>query len=172
IPLLFLSESAAPEMRLAGLRAGAVDYIAKPFEPAEVIERIDIHTRLASRRAPAMERVARDGAGHGDAKPGEAEAPQYEARKSARRGPYHHDDVLFSAIRRIVLEELEHPPSAAELAKSLGVSQHRLMSAIKAQTGASLFEFVRGKRMEKASRLLVRTGLSVTDVAAEVGYSS
>ncbi|MDX3895897.1 DNA-binding response regulator [Pusillimonas sp.] len=172
IPLLFLSESAAPEMRLAGLRAGAVDYIAKPFEPAEVIERIDIHTRLASRRAPAVERAAGDGAGHGDAKPGEAAAPQYEARKSARRGAYHHDDVLFSAIRRIVLEELEHPPSAAELAKSLSVSQHRLASVIKAQTGASLFEFVRGKRMEKASRLLVRTGLSVTDIAAEVGYSS
>ncbi len=172
IPLIFLSESAEPAMRLAGLRAGAVDYIAKPFEPAEVIERIEIHTRLAAgqREPAASARGARAGPDGG----ANAVGPvvRHEAAKPAGSGPYHHDDVLFRAIRRMVFEGVDRPPSLAELAGSLGVSQRRIASVVKAQTGGSLFELVRGRRMSKAARLLVRTGLSITDVAIETGYSS
>ena len=161
IPLMFLSESAEPAMRLAGLRAGAVDYMAKPFEPAEVIERIDIHTRLAAgQKGPAA----------GGARGGRAGADNGGANAVDPAG--HHDDVLFRAIRRMVFDGVEHPPSLAELARSLGVSQRRIASVVKSQTGGSLFELVRGRRMSKAARLLVRTGLPITDVAIETGYSS
>jgi len=174
IPLMFLAESAGPAMRVAGLRAGAVDYIAKPFEPAEVIERIDIHTRLAAgQKGPAAggARGGRAGADNGGANAVDP-AAHHEAVKAAGSDLYHHDDVLFRAIRRMVFDGVEHPPSLAELARSLGVSQRRIASVVKSQTGGSLFELVRGRRMSKAARLLVRTGLPITDVAIETGYSS
>src|SRR5690606_24424108 len=97
---------------------------------------------------------------------------QKETLSVVQRYAYYHEDVLFSAIQRIIGESLEQPPGAAELAESLGVSQRRVAAVVKAQTGGSLFELIRSKRMEKAARLLTRTGLSVTDIATEAGYSS
>ncbi len=52
--MIFVTSSASMEERLTGLRAGAVDYIVKPFDPAEVMARVEIHLALAeSRRSNA-----------------------------------------------------------------------------------------------------------------------
>src|SRR3546814_12776563 len=40
IPILFLAAAATLEDRLEGLRSGAVDYILKPFEDEEVVEKV------------------------------------------------------------------------------------------------------------------------------------
>jgi sigma-B regulation protein RsbU (phosphoserine phosphatase) len=40
-PLLFLSSQASVDARVCGLRAGAIDFIAKPCERAELIARVD-----------------------------------------------------------------------------------------------------------------------------------
>jgi signal transduction histidine kinase len=39
IPVLFLSARGTPEDKVLGLAAGAVDYLAKPFDPAELVAR-------------------------------------------------------------------------------------------------------------------------------------
>jgi two-component system, OmpR family, phosphate regulon response regulator OmpR len=41
LPILLLSARGSPEERIEGLRAGADDYLAKPFEPEELLLRID-----------------------------------------------------------------------------------------------------------------------------------
>jgi phosphoserine phosphatase RsbU/P len=46
IPVIFLSASDTLESRVTGLTGGAVDYITKPFERAEVLARIRIHLRI------------------------------------------------------------------------------------------------------------------------------
>jgi len=46
IPVIFLSSRDEPEDRLRGLRAGGVDYIAKPFHAEEVLARVRIHLRI------------------------------------------------------------------------------------------------------------------------------
>ena len=43
IPVTFLTAAASPEERVEGLRAGAVDYIIKPFDFEEVRLRLVIH---------------------------------------------------------------------------------------------------------------------------------
>lgn len=48
IPVVFISALNTPEDKIEGFEAGAVDYITKPFEPAEVSARICTHLRLRS----------------------------------------------------------------------------------------------------------------------------
>jgi two-component system phosphate regulon response regulator OmpR len=50
LPILLLTAMAEPEDRVAGLERGADDYLAKPFEPRELVLRI----RNLLQRAPAV----------------------------------------------------------------------------------------------------------------------
>lgn len=46
IPVIFISALDSTKDKVEGFEAGGVDYITKPFEPAEVVARIRIHMRL------------------------------------------------------------------------------------------------------------------------------
>lgn len=46
IPVIFISALDGSEDRVRGLKAGAVDFIAKPFEPMEVNMRIENHLKI------------------------------------------------------------------------------------------------------------------------------
>ncbi|RPE64769.1 two-component system phosphate regulon response regulator OmpR [Pacificibacter maritimus] len=53
-PILLLTANGETEHRIAGLEAGADDYLAKPFEPRELLLRIN----AVLRRVPQVEEVA------------------------------------------------------------------------------------------------------------------
>jgi diguanylate cyclase (GGDEF)-like protein len=57
-PIVFLSSKGAVEQRVHGLEMGANDYLAKPFEPQELVARVRTHLL---RLADARERAIRDG---------------------------------------------------------------------------------------------------------------
>ncbi|NES89104.1 response regulator, partial [Okeania sp. SIO2B9] len=46
IPVIFMTAIADTEDKVKGLSLGAVDYITKPFEEAEVLARVKVHWRL------------------------------------------------------------------------------------------------------------------------------
>ena len=46
IPVIFISSLDATEDKIGGFKAGGVDYITKPFHPAEVLARISTHLRI------------------------------------------------------------------------------------------------------------------------------
>ncbi|NEN89729.1 MAG: hybrid sensor histidine kinase/response regulator [Okeania sp. SIO3H1] len=46
IPIIFMTAIADTENKVKGLSLGAVDYITKPFEEAEVLARVQVHWRL------------------------------------------------------------------------------------------------------------------------------
>src|SRR5438477_1547539 len=50
IPVLFISARDETESLVAGFRAGGVDYIAKPFEPDEVLARVQTRLQLSRLR--------------------------------------------------------------------------------------------------------------------------
>lgn len=58
IPILFLTAKTGTDDILAGFQAGAVDYIQKPFNPPELVARVQ--TQLRIRHADAARREAED----------------------------------------------------------------------------------------------------------------
>jgi signal transduction histidine kinase/DNA-binding response OmpR family regulator len=58
IPVIFLSAADESDQRVAGLDAGAVDFVSKPFEPAELLARVRTHLELSHLRAEAERHAA------------------------------------------------------------------------------------------------------------------
>src|SRR3984885_3169807 len=69
-PVLILTARGLPDDRIAGLALGADDYLAKPFEPQELVLRIEAILRRAAPRAPTGGRLQR---GRGSFRPGRGE---------------------------------------------------------------------------------------------------
>ncbi len=58
VPVILLTARAEADSRIAGLEAGADDYLSKPFDPRELVLRINnILRRSASADAPKIEQV-------------------------------------------------------------------------------------------------------------------
>ena len=54
LPVMMLSARSDPETKVAALRAGAIDYVAKPFSFDELLERVRIHLRRKSELDPSV----------------------------------------------------------------------------------------------------------------------
>jgi two-component system copper resistance phosphate regulon response regulator CusR len=54
LPVMMLSARSDPETKVAALRAGAIDYVAKPFSFDELLERVRIHLRRSSELDPSI----------------------------------------------------------------------------------------------------------------------
>ncbi|SAI24303.1 phosphate regulon two-component response regulator [Bordetella ansorpii] len=149
IPLIFLSAAVLPAERVAGLAAGAVDYVTKPFDFEEVRLRLLVHLRnsLPMAAAPAV------------------------APDAAQASPTL-DGVLFRAARRMLSERLDYTPELDELAHAVGTNARRLNLAFRRCAGATVFEFLREERMREARRLLCETVLDVQAIAQSVGYGN
>ena len=98
-----------------------------------------------------------------------------ELMESARGQRPHlsaHDVERLQRARVRLVENLEAPPTLAELARAAGFSETRLKSAFKTLFGTSVFAHLREARMEEARRLLVEEHLNVSEAAIRVGYSN
>ena len=57
-PVLMLTARSEADHRIAGLQVGADDYLGKPFEPQELLLRIEAILRRTAQRAPAAGRIS------------------------------------------------------------------------------------------------------------------
>jgi DNA-binding response OmpR family regulator len=58
LPVIVLTARGEVEDRVAGLDAGAVDYLVKPFSLAELLARVRAHLRIVARSSETMLRAA------------------------------------------------------------------------------------------------------------------
>lgn len=146
IPVIFLTGAALPEHRVLGLRAGAIDYITKPFDFEEVQLRLAIHLRDRSAALDALEALP----------------------ETAR--PL--DLALFIAARQQLRQDLSASIDPLSLAASINCNPRRLNEAFKKCVGVTLLEYQREERMNEACRLLSETALSVQEISLALGFST
>lgn len=158
IPVIFLSGANQLEVRLEGLRLGAVDYISKPFAPEEVIARVAIHLDLHRRLRAAGAR------GRLPAAPGPLAAEPPDE-------PVPLNSAVVAAMT-ILQRDLANPPSLQALAHQVGTNEKRLTELFRSATGLPVFTWLREERVLLACRLLADSDLDIQQIADQVGYGS
>lgn len=153
IPLIFVSGSNEVDDRLTSLRLGAVDYISKPFSPAEVLERVRIHLDLSRRAKVGIEPVT---------SPAGAGAERDQAPSNS----------VVAAAMEILRRDIGRAPALPELARQVGTNDRKLTELFRQATGMPVFAWLREERFQMASRMLVETDLDIQQIAVHVGYGS
>ena len=82
------------------------------------------------------------------------------------------DIERLERARLLLLERMASPPGLSELARSVGLNEFKLKMGFRTLFGTSVFGYLRGQRMDCARRLLGQRDLSVTEIAARVGYEN
>jgi DNA-binding response OmpR family regulator len=148
IPLIFITSAGTLADKLTGLAEGAVDYIQKPFEPAEVVARMRIHLKV-----PDV-------------------IPDKKDVGLQLKHDQNSDQFIVRAAALYIKANLARMPTLREIARSVGTHEKRLTKVFRQQKEQSVFEFVREQRFILVLKLLTQTPMTIADVAAEAGFSS
>ena len=74
--------------------------------------------------------------------------------------------------REILIQHIGEPITIKELSRKVAINECYLKKGFKEMFGTTIFDFYQSQRMEHAKYLLNEKGMSVTDVALLLGYSS
>lgn len=97
----------------------------------------------------------------------------FDAIASANKQERQNKDIdkLYQA-KEVLINQIDSPPSLAELSKLTGLNSFKLKTGFKELFGSPVYKYLQGKRLEKAFELLEIKELSVQEVAWYVGYES
>ncbi|MFQ5446306.1 MAG: ATP-binding protein, partial [Saprospiraceae bacterium] len=159
IPVILLTAKADAASRLMGLGRGADAYLAKPFNPEELLLRIK--KLLELRRKLQAYYLSLSGIASPDRVPaatGRAEPAESSFVKKARGVVEDNiDDPLFGV---------------PVLCKTLGMSRTQLHRKLTSLTGYSANQFIRLIRVGRAKELLATDELTITEIAYQTGFST
>jgi AraC-like DNA-binding protein len=82
------------------------------------------------------------------------------------------DLARLQAAKKILVQNLDSPPSLINLARQVGLNDYKLKFGFREVFGTTVFGYLHAKRMEYAQKLLRQKRMKVTDVAYAVGYTS
>jgi DNA-binding response OmpR family regulator len=153
IPVILLTAKASGESKVAGLEAGADDYLTKPFSVAELRARVD---NLIRARHRLRDRI--DGRRAMHARPITATSS---------------DDVFLERLRDAIESELSNPELTMErLAQMVGQSRSNLYRRVRDTLRQSPADVIRTMRLERAAQLLEQHAGTVSEIAYGVGFQS
>jgi AraC-like DNA-binding protein len=81
------------------------------------------------------------------------------------------DKASIEEARARLLADVRNPPSAAELALAVGMSEKALNAGFRELFGTTVFETLRNERLEHARIALENTDLSLKEIANRIGYN-
>ncbi len=155
IPIILLTAKSDVESRIAGLKQGADDYLAKPFNEEELLVRmknlLEIRLKLQQRYQNPFD--------PGFSKP-KASTPTKE-------------DAFILNLKEVFeahMDDLQF--DLDQLSQELYLSRSQLGRKVKALTGKSPAIYLRSLRLQKARQLLLSTELSIKEICYDVGFSN
>jgi len=147
IPVLMLTARGGPDAVIRGMQAGADDYLAKPFDTAELAARI---AGLIASRRRLRDRLA---------------------RQTVQPEPS--EDPFVTRARSVASEHLGEPGfSVRDWAALLHMDRTTLFRKFKAAVDRSPEEELREMRLQCAAKLLRAQAGNVAEVADAVGFAS
>jgi DNA-binding response OmpR family regulator len=153
IALLLLTAKAGSEHAVAGLHAGADDYLSKPFDASELLARIDA---LLARAQRLRLRLVREQL------PAPAPALEENADQRWRR--------RLDAVIAARMDDSEF--SVEQLAQDMHADRSHLFRKCKELVAMNPSEYLRDARLKRGYALLETAAGSVSEVAYAVGFDS
>jgi signal transduction histidine kinase/ligand-binding sensor domain-containing protein/DNA-binding response OmpR family regulator len=153
IPIILLTSRASEEQRVEGIKAGADDYITKPFsfEVLELRIRNLINEREILKKLFQKQIVI---------KPGEVSVTSM-------------DEKLIQKALDTVEKNISNPDfSVEELSRVLGMSRVHLYKKLLSLTGKTPIEFIRTVRLKRAAQLILTSQMRISEIAYEVGFNN
>lgn len=155
IPVIMLTAKNLEEHRAEGYEHGADSYITKPFHSKVLLARIENLLRQRQLLKNLYQGTK------------EAEKEISEAHLEDR------DKQFLKQLQAIIQKNLSYSEFGVEdMGQQIGLSRVQLYRKVKAMTGSSVVDLLRKARLAKARRLLETRGMSVSEVAYEVGFSA
>lgn len=74
--------------------------------------------------------------------------------------------------KKILIDNFENPPSLLDLARQVGLNDHKLKQGFRHCFGTTVFGYLRTYRMEQAKHLIAESHLTLAGVAQSIGYNS
>ncbi|WP_255479960.1 two-component regulator propeller domain-containing protein [Chitinophaga sp. CF418] len=152
IPVILLTAMGSEEKQLEGLKAGVNDYITKPFTFEILASRISnllAQQKLLQKRFQAQVEV----------NPGEVTITPV-------------DEKFLKQALEIVEKQIDNPDfSVEDLSREMCMSRVTLYRKIVSLTGRSPLDFIRSIRLKRAAQLLDKSGMSVSEIAYQVGFN-
>lgn len=151
IPVILLTARTPLIFKLEGLETGADDYITKPFS----IDILETRVRnLIESRKKLRDRYRKE--------------ISLQPQNVAITSP---DEKFLAKVMSFIERNMaETTLSVEELGKEVGMSRVTLYRKIKALTGQTAIEFIRGVRIKRAAQLLEQNKFNVSEVAYMVGF--
>lgn len=153
IPVIMLTALSSEEDNLKGIKAGADDYIKKPFSPSFLITKI---SKLLEQRDKLKVSYAKEVVGT-------VAMPEVLTNDADRRLKEQMEVWMKSHIS-------DTQVTAESFAQGLGYGRTNFFKKVKQLTGMSPNDYIRKMRMEEAASLLINTNMTAAEVAFKCGF--
>ncbi|MGE5357179.1 MAG: ATP-binding protein [Deltaproteobacteria bacterium] len=152
IPIILLTAKVDAESKLTGLKKGADDYLAKPFNADELLVRIK---NLIEIREKLKQKFSR-----------------FQSGELIENEVYTGLDKLFMDELNKLLGKhyTDEDFGIEEACKGMKISRIQLHRKLVALSGMSASHFINQFRVDKAAKLLLSTRKTVSEIAFEVGF--
>jgi signal transduction histidine kinase/AraC-like DNA-binding protein/ActR/RegA family two-component response regulator len=152
IPIIMLTAKTSDEDRIRGLRCGVEAYIRKPFQPEELLIRIDnIFESRRILKEKYMSAIIRNGSEN-----------KLDSDANLK---------FLQTITNIIHSEIDNPEmNSTFLADKMALSISQLSRKINGITGYSTISYVLQLKLNKAKKMLADDNISVTEVSDACGF--
>lgn len=152
IPIIMLTAKKTEQSKLKGLRAGAIEFIGKPFKTNELILKVN---NIVTKNDRLVLKYKND----------LITTPKGGPNKSQ-------DEIFLEKLVGLIEEEISNPDFKLEdLSAKLNMSYSAIYRKFQSLTGKKIVDFVRTMRLKKAAVLLAECNYSVSETAFLVGFN-